>query len=92
LILFNLVSLFCQIIGADAVASWYSEVKDYDFNSGGFSGATGHFTQLVWKGTTNVGAGYAFTPDRTKVYVVAQYTPPGNYQDQYGDNVSPAAC
>lgn len=54
--------------------------------------ATGHFTQLVWKNTQRVGAGIAYTSDRKKVYVVAQYSPPGNYQGQYQQNVLQASC
>eukprot|EP00775_Hariotina_reticulata_P009628 gene9628-9788_t len=38
-----------------AIEAWYAEVNSYNFASGGFSGATGHFTQVVWKGTTNIG-------------------------------------
>ena len=53
---------------------------------------TGHFTQLVWKSSEKLGAGMAFNNDRTKVYVVARYSPPGNYEGQYGDNVFPAGC
>jgi hypothetical protein len=37
-----------------AVDAWYNEVQSYNFNSPGWSGATGHFTQLVWKDTTKV--------------------------------------
>ncbi|KAG0169760.1 hypothetical protein DFQ30_003266 [Apophysomyces sp. BC1015] len=39
------------------VSAWYSEVKDYDYSNPGFSGKTGHFTQLVWKSTTEIGCG-----------------------------------
>ena len=39
------------------IASRYNEVCDpgYDFASGAFSGGTGHFTQVVWKGSTDIG-------------------------------------
>lgn len=53
---------------------------------------TGHFTQVVWKGTQKIGAGLAFNSDRTKAYIVAQYSPPGNYQGQYQSNVLQAKC
>jgi hypothetical protein len=53
---------------------------------------TGHFTQLVWKATNKMGAGIAYTSDRKQVYVVAQYTPPGNYEGQYQENVLPPSC
>jgi hypothetical protein len=92
LILFDLVLLLCEIIGADATTSWYSEIKDYNFNNGGFSGSTGHFTQVVWNATKKLGAGFAFNSDHHSVYVVAQYTPPGNYEGQYQQNVLPALC
>ena len=38
---------------------------------------TGHFTQLLWNSTTNVGMGHAIGSDG-KVYIAARYTPPGN--------------
>lgn len=36
----------------------------------------GHFTQVVWKGSTELGVGMA--TNGNKVYVVGQYRPPGN--------------
>lgn len=48
---------------------WYDEVTNpgYNFANGGFSGGTGHFTQVVWKGSTELGCGIA------GVYVVCRY-------------------
>ncbi len=80
------------VIGKQPTDSWYSEIKYYDFNQGGFSMQTGHFTQLVWKDTKKVGAGLAYNGDRTKAYVVAQYAPPGNYEGEYEENVLPPKC
>lgn len=38
--------------------AWGDEGKDYDWRGGGgFSESTGHFSQLVWKGTRSVGCG-----------------------------------
>lgn len=67
---------------------WYDEVSLYNFASGGFSGATGHFTQLVWKSTTEVGCGISISRD-SKIYAVSQYTPPGNVQGRFKENVLP---
>ena len=36
------------------VKMWYDEVAQYRFPDGGFSMKTGHFTQVVWRGTTAV--------------------------------------
>ncbi|MDZ8239605.1 MAG: CAP family protein [Nostoc sp. ChiQUE01a] len=80
-------------LGSAAVQDWYSEIKDYDYNNPVFSGTTGHFTQVVWKGSTKVGCGAAPGPatiEGTKydgVYVVCQYSPAGNLQGQFADNV-----
>ncbi|CAL8250278.1 unnamed protein product [Boreogadus saida] len=65
-----------NLTGKEAVESWYGEVKDYEYNSPGFKGNTGHFTQVVWKETTEVGVGLA--TDGKSVFVVAQYRPAGN--------------
>ncbi|KAF3025868.1 hypothetical protein G7054_g13190 [Neopestalotiopsis clavispora] len=65
---------------ASAVAAWVSEKSDY---SGEAISSTnymtfGHYTQVVWKDTTNVGMGIATGSDGA-TYVVARYSPPGNY-------------
>lgn len=75
-----------SVSGSDPVDSWYSEIKDYNFNSGGFSSGTGHFTQVVWKGSTELGVGIAKNGNN-QIFVVANYSPPGNYQGQFRENV-----
>jgi hypothetical protein len=75
-----------------ATGGWYSEIVDYNFATAaanpGFT--TGHFTQLVWKATTRIGAARAFGQGAGgfyETYIVAEFSPPGNYQGQYADNV-----
>jgi uncharacterized protein YkwD len=41
---------------------------------------TGHYTQVVWKDTTQVGCGLA--SDANQDYLVCRYSPPGNYMGQ----------
>ncbi|KAK5870512.1 hypothetical protein PBY51_003454 [Eleginops maclovinus] len=62
--------------GKEAVDSWYSEIKDYDWSSPGFNGNTGHFTQVVWKESRELGVGLA--TDGHSVFVVGRYRPAGN--------------
>lgn len=48
----------------------------------------GHFTQVVWGGSTQLGVGVA--TDGTRVFVVGQYRPAGNVRDNFQQNVLPA--
>lgn len=73
----------------DAVTAWYDEIKDYDYSNPGFSSKTGHFTAVIWKSTTHVGAALAKSQDGTKTYVVARYSPPGNVLGKFQENVLP---
>ena len=75
-----------EIDGSDAVNSWYSEVKDYDFNNPGFQPKTGHFTQVVWKGSEELGIGKAKSADG-KMFVVGRYRPAGNNVRAFHENV-----
>ncbi|MDI1491469.1 MAG: hypothetical protein OHK93_002678 [Ramalina farinacea] len=40
---------------ADAVDGWYNEISQYDWSDPVYSNKTGHFTQVVWKGSTTLG-------------------------------------
>lgn len=61
----------------DAARLWLRERGRYRarFLTGGWR--TGHYTQMVWRTSTEVGCGIARAADGT-VYVVANYSPPGN--------------
>jgi hypothetical protein len=69
-----------------AVFAWYDEVNefDYDFDTRdptGFTEATGHFTQLVWRSSVSVGCGWTDCGGRNGlegVFVVCNYYPAGN--------------
>lgn len=72
------------------VAMWYDEVKGYSFQQPGFSMQTGHFTQVVWRSTTQVGCGMAQC-NGNDIWV-CEYDPPGNWEGQYKQQVLPAGC
>uniref|UniRef100_A0A0K8R8C0 Putative antigen 5 protein n=1 Tax=Ixodes ricinus TaxID=34613 RepID=A0A0K8R8C0_IXORI len=71
-----------------AVDAWYEENVKYDYEHGGYSAATAHFTQLVWIATTQVGCGYNVSKSNT-IYVVCDYSPQGNIDKEYQKNVRP---
>ena len=70
------------------------EVCSYKFSGGGFSGATGHFTQVVWKGSTQLGIGfargsYSFSGKvfDNCLFVVGRYLEAGNMMGAFRENV-----
>lgn len=86
----NLYACFgrANVAGEDAVRSWYDEIKDYRFGQpspGNFS-QVGHFTQVVWKESRELGVGIAKTGNN--VYIVCNYDPPGNFMGEYATNVT----
>ena len=67
----------------DASESWYSEIKDYKhgpLNDGNWSVA-GHYTQMVWRKTTQVGIATVTCKDGS-ILIVANYDPAGNYMGE----------
>ena len=78
-----------KISGKMMTDDWYNEVNQYNFNNPGFVSGTGHFTQVVWKDSREVGFGYAQARDGY-YYGVANYYPAGNYLNEFEDNVFPA--
>jgi uncharacterized protein YkwD len=74
-----------EITGAPAspsqvIDSWASEARNYDYRSNRCRGVCGHYTQLVWRDTKEVGCAVARHRD-TEVWV-CNYDPPGNYVGQ----------
>ncbi|ESK98377.1 hypothetical protein Moror_127 [Moniliophthora roreri MCA 2997] len=73
---------------ARAVKGWTDEVSDYDPNNPKAS----HFTQVVWKATTQVGCALVlcdgiFEGFGKARYYVCEYTPQGNVGGQFAANV-----
>jgi pathogenesis-related protein 1 len=67
------------------VDSWGSEKQWYDYASNSCNApagkACGHYTQVVWKETTEVGCANAVCDDFSQVWV-CNYAPAGNMQGQ----------
>jgi hypothetical protein len=74
-----------------AVDAWYKEVDDYNYGRPGFASSTAHFTQMVWKGTKQIGCGVSKCYLGTVRLWVCRYGPTGNWAGQYPQNV-PKRC
>lgn len=77
-----------QVQGKDAVDSWYDEIKQHTFGVEPKTTGTGHFTQVVWSDSTQLGVGMKKN-SKGQVLVVCNYDPPGNYVGQYSQKVPP---
>ena len=69
----------------DICKKWYKESKKYNYNSKKFQKDTLHFTQLIWKGTSEFGFGYISSENKT--CAVALYYPPGNIFNKFDENI-----
>ena len=79
-------TIFSKSPAKDASLAWYDEINDYKYSVYGSKlnelVMIGHYTQMVWKSTTKVGIALARSSDG-KEYIVARYSPPGNYVGEY---------
>ncbi|MCI5133546.1 MAG: SCP-like extracellular [Candidatus Electrothrix sp. AW2] len=66
-----------DITAQNVVDSWGDEIKDYDYKDNSCKFVCRHYTQIVWKNTTEVGCGMATCADKSQIWV-CQYTPTGN--------------
>ena len=64
---------------------WYNEGINYDYKLNKFQKGKGHFTQLIWKDSKEVGFGFNFT--NNEVIAVAYYYPSGNIIGKFSENV-----
>ncbi|KFQ17414.1 Serotriflin, partial [Merops nubicus] len=64
-----------------AIQAWYNEVKDFKYGTGATTrGAViGHYTQVVWSKSSQIGCAVAYCPNREyKYFYVCHYCPAGN--------------
>ena len=79
----------------ELVIAWYKEIDSYNFYSGKCDDVCGHYTQIVWNTSTEVGCGahVCRIPDivgypipnsnfKEAIILVCNYGPAGNYQGQ----------
>lgn len=72
-----------SVTPAQVANAWASEKPDYDYASNTCAAGKicGHYTQMVWNTTLEVGCGMAFCPDKGQIWV-CNYNPPGNWVGQ----------
>ena len=63
------------------------ENEDYDFKENKFSKKTAHFTQIIWKNTTDIGCGFWADKENKKFYTVLLYYPSGNVLGKFPENI-----
>jgi uncharacterized protein YkwD len=61
----------------DVVSAWAGEQKNYDYRTNTCRSQCGHYTQIVWRTTKELGCAVARSRN-TEVWV-CEYNPPGNY-------------
>uniref|UniRef100_A0ABD2XRK6 SCP domain-containing protein n=1 Tax=Trichogramma kaykai TaxID=54128 RepID=A0ABD2XRK6_9HYME len=76
------------INGDEPVHEWYAEEQQHAYGKEPTTLKTGHFTQVVWRDSLELGVGMARNRNG-EVYVVANYNPAGNYLGSFTENVVP---
>ncbi|NXP12402.1 CRIS2 protein, partial [Thinocorus orbignyianus] len=77
----NLFMSTAPFTWSDAIQSWYDEQKDFKYGTGAKTegAVVGHYTQVVWYNSDQIGCGMAYCPKNTyKYFYVCQYCPAGN--------------
>lgn len=74
----------------EVVKAWYNEEKYYDYYTGKPNKpgeVVFHFTQIIWRDTTQLGMTAAFKDGY--IVAVARYSPVGNWLNEFTENVPP---
>ncbi|KAF4518471.1 hypothetical protein B566_EDAN006476 [Ephemera danica] len=77
-----------QVTGREPVENWYSEIKDHPFGREPKNLKSGHFSQVVWRDSRELGVAVAMSRSG-QIFVVANYLPPGNFIGSFSENVPP---
>jgi uncharacterized protein YkwD len=64
---------------AEVIDAWAGESRDYNYRSNRCRGVCGHYTQLVWRNTREVGCAMGYSRRENREVWVCNYDPPGNY-------------
>ena len=70
----------------DMCLKWYNEGAEYDYKLNKYQNNKGHFTQIIWKNTKEVGFGFHLN-DSGIFCGVAVYFPAGNILGEYANNI-----
>lgn len=81
---FSFDSRAVSLSGMKPTQEWYNEINQYYFKD--YQPGTGHFTQVVWKSSREIGLGFAKAKDGS-FFVVANYYPAGNMIGKFNENV-----
>ncbi len=77
----------------DVVGRWYKEESRYDYQKNAYQSNAGHFSQLVWKSTTEIGCAVQtnckYKGNTYPKMYVCRYNPAGNMGGQFKANVLP---
>ena len=71
----------------NVVGSWVSEAGNYNYANNSCSGVCGHYTQVVWRDTANLGCGVTDCSVNSPFgsgnwqFWVCDYDPPGNFNN-----------
>ncbi|KAI7757719.1 hypothetical protein M8C21_033799 [Ambrosia artemisiifolia] len=80
----NLAEGSGEFTGTDAVNLWVDEKASYDHttNTCASGSVCGHYTQVVWRNTVQVGCARVQCVNNGWWFVICSYYPPGNYNNE----------
>ncbi|EDV27205.1 uncharacterized protein TRIADDRAFT_63799 [Trichoplax adhaerens] len=74
-----------EISGKKVADDFYNQKEEYDFTLPGYKSKAAKFTQMIWSGSKEIGIGVS--KKNSKTVVVAYYSPKGNVEGEFQNNV-----